>query len=107
MNGPGSVTQMAGTVRIKQAGTYISNVTVDAGTIRGYLIPLQIFMTAFLIKTAFFHYKLLKKQITSSQLLYSLSATNKMWSKVLMSCMLLLVQLGDGKVPTNRPSNGK
>ena len=35
MNGPGSVTQMAVIVRIKQAGTYISNATVDAGTIRG------------------------------------------------------------------------
>ena len=39
---------------------------------------------------------------------YFLSA--KMWIKVLVaSCVLLvlLVQLGDGQVPTNRPSNGK
>ena len=27
--------------------------------------------------------------------------------KVFLSCMLLLVQLGDGQEPTNRPSNGK
>ena len=27
--------------------------------------------------------------------------------KVLLYYMLLLVQLGDGQVPTNRPSNGK
>ena len=38
------------------------------------------------------------------------SCCYKMWIKVLLSsCVLLvlLVQLGDGKEPTNRPSNGK
>ena len=61
-------------------------------------------MITILIKTSFFNKAAQREN-------YFISAAAQfvcnMWLQVLMSCVLLLVQLGDGQEPTNRPSNGK
>ena len=62
-------------------------------------------MITILIKTSFFN-KFAQREnyflSVAAQLVYN------MWLQVLMSCMLLLVQLGNAQnYPTNRPSNGK